>query len=366
MAKHLSGKTSRLISDFLTIGALTTLIPHEMEKRIVARHGLIKIDALLRIAPQYKNELRARLGRPAVLPLERMISRLRKDYEGSNLKVGRDAMSAHTLHLDLQRIVDTWTFLSKTVFDILADDLREIDLELSRIDANYSSARIWALDADLPKLWSDDSLLGNPSHIRFAVIYGSFATAGIVAPMAGGARVQDATIRVGGLVTFIHQIDRLRVPFTMGSDCERLFMEMIVIDFFALWDSLFNSSLRNEYGDQDPSLLDQWRADGWAGVSQLEALQQTPHPDLDLWRTQVRNLTAAHVDPDADIWLADVRHWPMTVRTTISEAYRVINAVVSAARADIRGGPLFIKPQRMGGDEVIGLSAQDGLHWADG
>lgn len=44
MAKHLPGKVARLISDFLTIGELTKLIEHEMEKRIVARHGLVKLE----------------------------------------------------------------------------------------------------------------------------------------------------------------------------------------------------------------------------------------------------------------------------------------------------------------------------------
>ena len=366
MAKHLSGKASRLISDFLTVDALTTLIPHEMEKRIVARHGLIKLDAILNIAPRFKNELRSKLGAAAVVPLEKLIARLRRDYEGSNLEVGRDAMSAHALHLDLQRVVDTWTILNETIFSILAEDLRNIDLEISRLDANYSKALVWALDAELPTMWSDEELLGNPSHVRFAVLYGSIATAGIAAPMAGGVRVQDATIRVGGLMTFIHQLDRLLRPLEPGSDAERLIAEMIVIDFLALWEALFTSSVRNEHGDVDPSLLDQWRAEGWAGISELETLEKTAHPNLNLLRTQVRNRTAAHLDPDIEIWLGDVQHWPMSVHELIREAYRVMNAIWAAAKQEIRAKVFFIPPRRLGGDEVIGLSAQEGRHWRDG
>ena len=58
MAKHLPGKVARIISDFLTIGELTKLIEHEMEKRVVARHGLVKLDALLNLVARLKNEFR--------------------------------------------------------------------------------------------------------------------------------------------------------------------------------------------------------------------------------------------------------------------------------------------------------------------
>jgi hypothetical protein len=366
MAIHLPGKTARLISDFLTIDALAALIPHEMEKRIVARHGLIKLDALLSIAPRYKNELRARLGATAVAPLNEQIARLRNDYVDSSLNIGRDAMSAHSLHLDLRRVVDTWTVLNQTVFSVIASDLREINTEIIRLDANYPQAQVGSLDAALPVAWSEDELLGDPRHVRFAVIYGSLATAGIIAPVAGGAPVQDATIRVGGLMTFINQLDRLRRPLIVGSNAERLIVEMIVIDFLALWEALFSSTLRNEHGNPDRSLLDQWRSDGWLGVTRLEALEQAPHPDLQLWRTQVRDRTAAHIDPDIDIWLGDIANWPMTADALVTEAYRVMNAVHRAASMEIRAKPFFMPPCRVGGDEVIGLGGQAGRRWHEG
>ena len=365
MAKHLSGKTSRLISDFLTIVELTDFIEHEMEKRIVARHGLVKIDAILKIAPRLKNEVKSRIpnGTVAVRQLESLLSRLRNDYEGSGLEIGRDAMSAHALHLDLQRIVDTWSFMNKTVFAVLADDLREIDRELAQLDPNYPQAVTPLLDKSWKAAWSSENLLGSPSRPRMAIIYGGLATAGISTAVPGGAPAQDATIRVGGLMTFINQIDRLVTPVGTGNGTvNRLFAEMLLIDFCALWEALFTSGVANEHGTQEPSLLEHWRTNGWGGVTELEALEQSPHPDLHQWREKVRNRVAAHMDPDIDIWQADLANWPMTYAMLQSEAYRVLNAIHAASRNEIRARAFFIPPISMS-DDVIGLAAQEGRHW---
>jgi hypothetical protein len=109
MAKHLPGKVARAIGDFLTIGDLTKLIEHEMEKRIVARHGLVKLDALLNLVARLKNEIRDALPpgqKKAVDQLEALIRRLRNDLANSDMETGRDAMAAHALRLNLMRIVD--------------------------------------------------------------------------------------------------------------------------------------------------------------------------------------------------------------------------------------------------------------------
>ncbi|GEM_PF-3445696 len=365
MTKHLPGKTSRLIGDFLTIVELTEFIDHEMEKRIVARHGLIKIDAILKIAPRFKNELKRQIpnGPVVVRRLDELLSRLRKDYEGSGLEIGRDAMSAHALHLDLRRIVDTWSFMNKTVFRVLADDLREIDAELSQLDTNYPKAVTPLLDDAWKVAWASESLLGPPSRPRMAIIYGGLATAGISTAVPGGAPAQDATIRVGGLMTFINQIDRLVAAVGMiNGTVTRLLAELLLIDYCALWEALFTSGVANEHGTPQPSLLEHWRTNRWGGVSELEALEQAPHPDLQQWREQVRNRVAAHMDPDIDIWQADLANWPMTYADLQSEAYRVLNAVHVASRNEIRARAFFMPPISVG-DDVIGLAAQEGRHW---
>ncbi len=232
MAKHLPGRVARLISDFLTIDELTKLIDHEMEKRIVARHGLVKLDALLSLIARLKNEIRDALppGRKKdAEPLEGFIKRLRNDLDNSDMQAGRDAMAAHALHLDLMRIVDTWRCMGETTFGVLEADLKEIETELKRLSTayppvfTYPGASAAPTDPTWRVFWRLESNLGDPARPRFANVYPGLATAGIVAPVPGGHPAQDATIRAVGLATFLRQVRIMLQPVSRASEVERLF-----------------------------------------------------------------------------------------------------------------------------------------------
>jgi hypothetical protein len=375
MAKHLPGKIARLISDFLTIGELTKLIEHEMEKRIVARHGLVKLDALLKLIARLKNEIRDALPpsqKKDVDSLEGFIKRLRKDLENSDMETGRDAMAAHALRLDLIRIVDTWKCMGETTFGVLEGDLKEIDAELIRLSTThprilaYPGASASTVDPKWQAFWRHESNLGDPNRPRLANVYPGLATAGIVAPVPGGHPAQDATIRTTGLATFLRQVRIMLQAVSRGSEAERLFAEMMVNDYCALWELLFDSGVQNEHGQADLCVLDHWMNEGFKGASCLAALKTKPHPDLDKWRQQVRNRNTAHVDADVDIWVADLKHWPMTIDELINDALRMIEAVRKCAALDIRSKIFFIPPSYLGGKEVVGLAAQEGRYWRDG
>lgn len=373
MARHLPGKIARLISDFLTIGKLTTLIEHQMEKRIVARHGLVKLDALLNLIARLKNNIRDALPpnqKKAVEPLEMLIARLRNDLEKSDMATGRDALAAHALHLDLMRIVDAWKCMGETTYGVLVSDLKEIDAELARLADSYPTALIYpgaltfSVGEGWQALWRADDYLGDPVRPRLANIYPGLATAGIVAPLPGGHPAQDVTIRATGVSTFLRQVRIMLEAVSRGSEVERLFAEMLLNDYCALWELLFVSGVKNEHGNVDLCVLDHWTNDGWSGASCMAALKNNPHPDLEAWR-QIRNRVTAHVDADADIWIADLKHWPMTVDELIDEALRVIETVRNCAALDMRSTIFFIPPTQFGGD-VVGLSSQQGRYWNDG
>jgi hypothetical protein len=369
MALHLPGKISRLISDFLTIERLADLIEHELEKRVVARHGLVKLDSLLELLARLKNEMRQALPanqRGRVADLERMIARLRKDYTGSDMEAGRDAMAAHALQLSLERIVTTWRSMGAATFGVLASDLREIDAELSRVCPAYPAASEWPLEPSWPDLWKAEGVLGDPTRPRLANVYPGLATAGVVAPVPGGHPAQDATIRAAGVATFLRQVRLVSDVSPPGGNMERLFAEMMVNDFFSLWELLFTSGVRNEHGQPDLSILEHWKADAWAGANCLAALSGRAHPDLELWRTEVRNKHTAHTDASVEIWRGDLSHWPMSFADVINEARRVIEALRECARLDIRSKIFFVPPTYLGGQEVIGLAAQEGRYWKDG
>jgi hypothetical protein len=375
MAKHLPGKVARVIGDFLTIIELTKLIEHEMEKRIVARHGLVKLDALLNLISRLKNEVRNALppGKKKVVDqLEGLIGRLRKDLENSDMQTGRDAMAAHALRLDLMRIVDTWKCMGETTFGVLEADLKELDAELLRLSMAYPKLLPYpgtsasSVDPKWQEFWRHEMNLGDPKRPRLANIYPGLATAGIVAPVPGGHPAQDATIRATGLATFLRQVRIMLRAVDRGSEVERLFAEMIVNDYCALWELLFVSGVPNEHGQVDRCVLDHWRAEGFKGANCLAALMNKPHPNLDEWRQDVRSKSTAHVDADVEIWVADLKNWPMTIDELINEALRVIEELRECAALEIRSNVFFIPPSFLGGNEVIGLAAQEGRYWKDG
>lgn len=375
MAKHLPGKVARAISDFLTIGELTKLIEHEMEKRIVARHGLVKLDALLNLIARLKNEICNALPpgqKKDVDQLEELIRRLRKDLENSDMETGRDAMAAHALRLDLMRIVDVWRCMGETTFGVLVGDLKEIDTELRRLSTAYPKefpypgASASSVDPKWQEFWRHESILGDPNRPRLANIYPGLATAGIVAPVPGGHPAQDVTIRASGLATFLRQIRIMLQAVNRGSEVERLCAEMLVNDYCALWELLFVSGVQNEHGQVDLCVLEHWRAEGFKGADCLAALMNMPHPDFDKWRQDVRNKSAAHIDADVDIWVADLKNWPMTIDDLIDEVLRVIEELRRCAALEIRSKVFFIAPAYLGGQEVIGLAAQEGRYWKDG
>lgn len=375
MAKHLPGKVARLISDFLTVCELTKLIEHELEKRIVARHGLVKLDALLNLIARLKNEIRDALPSDRKKDIEALdghIRRLRRDYESSDMETGRDAMAAHALCLDLMRIVDVWKCMGETTFGVLEADLKEIDADLNRLSAThpkvlmYPGASVWSVNPKWKEFWRHESNLGDPKRPRLANVYPGLATAGIVAPLPGGHPAQDVTIRASGLATFLRQVGIMLDAVNRGSEVERLFAEMMVNDYCALWELLFNSGVQNEHGQVDLCVLDHWTNNIWNGASCLAALKNSPHPDFEKWQRDVRNKTAAHVDADVDIWIANLNQWPMTIDQLVDEARRVTESLRRCAAMDIRSRYFFIPPSHIAGDGIIGLSAQEGRHWRDG
>lgn len=373
MARHLPGKVARLISDFLTIGELATLIEHEMEKRIVARHGLVKLDSLLNLVARLKNDIRDALParqKKAVVPLHNLIARLRKDLEKSDMATGRDALAAHALHLNLMRIVEAWKCMGKTTYGVLSSDLKEMDAELLRLARGYPAALIYpgastfSVEQQWPALWRDDTYLGDPNRPRLANVYPGLGTAGIVAPLPGGHPAQDVTIRATGIATFLRQVRIMLHAVNRGGEVERLFAEMMLNDYCSLWELLFDSDVKNEHGKVDLCVLDHWTNDDWHGASCLAALKHNPHPALGAWR-KIRDKATAHIDADVDIWTADLNHWPMTIDELIDEALRVIEAVRYCAGRDIRSKVFFNPPTQLGHD-VFGLSGQEGRYWKDG
>lgn len=368
MTLHLAGKVARLIGDLRTIFALVSLIEHDMERRIVARHALVKIDALLVRLPELKNEIRDALPQKRkkdVANLEKLIKRLRNDYDGTELNRVRDGLSAHALKIDPKSVDDAWRFMCATTFGVIASDLEEIEDELIRLrGVSHIPAGAVNVDPAWRKLWRQADWLGEPSKPRFAVIYPAMGTAGIVSPLSLHD-VQDVSIRAAGLATYLRQVRILIEPTSPGSVAERLFAEIMLNDYCALWELLFDSNVANQYSSSDDCVLDHWRQlkTPMQGAACLAALKAHPHPDFTRWTSDLRDKVSAHIDPAAPIWAGDLSHWPMTRAELFAEAGRVVTAVYRCAHQDLRSKVLFMKPTPING--AADLAAQRGRSWDD-
>lgn len=362
MAQHLAEKISRLIVDLRTLFALVDLIEHDLEKRIIGRHVFVKIDALLHLLPRLKNQFRANGAH--VENLEGISVQLRKDYENSGMKLLRDALSGHSLKLDLAQLNDAWCFMCKSTFGVLSLDINDIEAELVRVaGVSHVLAGCAQVNSNWQAEWRRSDMLGDPSTPRLAVIYPGIGTANIVTLIPTNHPTQDPMVRVAGLCTFLRQVRIMLEVTDPASVAERLFTEIMVIDYFALWEVLFRSDIRNDYGDIDRCLLDHWRSgpDPMAGATCLAQLQRNPHPNFEDWRQKVRNRVAAHADAGISIHDMDIAYWPMSCGDVINECLRVVQALVQCAGMDICTAAVMKRPHSING--IVGLDGQDGLGW---
>src|SRR5262245_22894891 len=140
MTIDLAKKAAHLARDFRATLQFVEFIPYELEKRIIARLGLVKIEALHSIVGAYKNKLKRSAcgGRGnEIAELERLIDRLRTDIEGG-IRAARNAQAGHSLTLSLKEIPEHWLFMGHLTFLILSQDIAEIEALIQSIDATYT------------------------------------------------------------------------------------------------------------------------------------------------------------------------------------------------------------------------------------
>jgi hypothetical protein len=71
------------------------------------------------------------------------------------------------------------------------------------------------------------------------------------------------------------------------------------------------------------------------------------------------------MDPNVEIWQAELLHWPMTLSDLTDESLRIIHSFRDCAALDIRSKVLFRPPTELPAN-VVNLAAQEGKKWRDG
>lgn len=339
MSVDLSQKVAHLCRDFRAVLAFVEFIPYELEKRIVARLGLVKIEALASIAGAFKNELKRSVGATKaaeVAHLETLLTQLRKDVD-DGIRDNRNAQIGHSLKLSLTEIPEQWLFMGHSTFGILKSDIDDIEAAIKAIDPSYTAAAVPPLPGQAVLAdWAANPELGPPGGIRFAQVYAGPWTPDIMAMMPGGSLLQDATIRVMGLRLMIRQAGLLLMPFlTRGQQdgiWSRLLMELALIDFVSLEEAVFAGNAQGG----TPSLVDEWTAASHAGVNILmNGRTGLPFERLG-WKDSIRNKVCAHMDLNVASSLLDMSNWPMNLGQFDRAVSDLCGFIGQAALNDIR------------------------------
>lgn len=359
MAVDLAIKVAHLARDFRATLDFVAYLPYELEKRIIARLGLVKIEALHSIIGAYKNELKRTMGTTKtqeIATLEGLIDRLRTDIDGG-IRAARNAQVGHVLALPIAQIPEQWLFMCHSTYTILAQDLSTIETAIQAIDPAYATAPpAPALAPALLQSWALPTSLGPPGQIRFAQIYAGPWTPGLVSMVPGGHQMQDASLRVFGLRLMIRQVGLILMPFIAnggyGNLYGRLLHELALIDLYSLEEAIYQGNAPGNTA----SLVSEWTAVGHNGVGTLQAGQATLDPSRIGWRDDIRNKVCAHMDPNVPKSMLDPTNWPMVLNSFYQAIALLCTIAGDAADKDIRTKLLTAPVRPLSG--VLGLANQ--------
>ena len=216
--------------------------------------------------------------------------------------------------------------------------------------------------------WRRPDLLGDPEQVRHVHVYAGIWSPG-VSTMVPGTTVQDVTLRVAGLMTYLLQVNRLLapIPFHFRPPIyRRLLYELLVSDLVALEEAVYHGPPANKYGPTTTSMLDEWQQSfpNHQGVQDLRSFRVQIPAEFSNWKEDLRNKTIAHVDPGISVESMEMINWPIDLRQFMDFMDAFCNAISEAAGHDMETGVLFIPPTTL--RNVLGLARDDDpLLWND-
>lgn len=181
--------------------------------------------------------------------------------------------------------------------------------------------------------------------------------------------MQDVTLRVAGLMTYLLQVEKLTVPVPFHfrpAVYRRLLYELLVSDLVALEETVYHGPPSNRYGPTTTSMLDEWTQgfQNHQGINELHGFRGQIPVEFSTWKQDLRNKIIAHVDGGISIESMEMHNWPIDFRDFVDfvESFRI--AILDAARHNIATRALFIPPTPL--ENVLGLARNDDpLLWDD-
>ena len=121
--KELAEKVRFCVQSMCGVRWLTSLMPDDYSKRLVARPTFLYLDAFLQLAPRLKNELKG--IKKDVLDVHECLRKLESDYEGNYSRI-RDKLTAHRQELPLADLIEAWNEVDLVSTTIFTEDAETI------------------------------------------------------------------------------------------------------------------------------------------------------------------------------------------------------------------------------------------------
>lgn len=291
--KELAEKVLYCVQMMRLIGWLTDLINDDQEKRVLARHILVYVDAFLKLAPVLKNQIKA--TGVEVNTVHELLNCLRKDYESFYAKI-RDKLSAHRQDLPLVDIIEAWNEIDDVTVNTFINEASQIYNLLNSLNSIVPSfiesddVRSSDLKFKLENLPKQE----RSSGVELAMDNLAFSRPNTVNKICT-SEIEKRGSQVVSILDTIKVLFRLYQILTLGKDTERLGKAMIIVDTINLIDNLY-PKICTDAKYKVNSFLEISQQQGHRGYQILKEAYEQRDINAESGLREVRNKIAAHVD----------------------------------------------------------------------
>ena len=333
--KNITEKVLYSLQMMRLIRWLTDLLNDEYEKRVLARHILVYVDAFLKLAPVLKNQIKATGVK--VDTVHKALNLLTRDYE-SFYAIIRDKLSAHRQDLPLVDTIEAWNEIDDVTVNTFINDASQIYNLLN------------SLNSIVPYFIDFDDFGNSDLKFKLENLAKQGATTGIELAMDNLAFSRLNTVRnidtseikkrgsqIVSILDTIKVLFRLYQPLKSGKDTERLAKAMLIVDTINLIDNLYP----NAYTDPKykiNSFLEISQQQGHGGYQILKNAYDQRDIDAEGRLREVRNKIAAHVDDNPSLNLEYLLALldSITIEYLIQVISAAQNAFIQCCKEDIK------------------------------
>ncbi|MFM9264926.1 hypothetical protein [Tychonema sp. BBK16] len=300
--KELAEKVLYCVQMMRLIRWLTDFINDDYEKRVLARHILVYVDAFLKLAPVLKNQIKA--SGVKVNTVHEPLNCLRKDY--AFYATIRNKLSAHRQDLPLVDRIEAWKEIDHVTVNTFINDASQIYNLLNSLNF-IVPAFIESNDvgnSDLKFKLENLAKQEGSSGVELAMDNLAFSRPNTVQKICT-SEIEKRGSQVVSILDTIKVLRRLYPTLTLGKDTERLGKAMLIIDTINLIDNLY-TKIYTDAKYKVNSFLEISQQHGHRSYQILKDAYEQRDINAEDGLRKVRNKIAAHVDNNPSQNLKDL------------------------------------------------------------